>query len=155
MSEHTKTVKTECTACGGTGLYVGMGEGDGFAVQCSRCKGTGEETRTFRWRDFEGRKVREGVVRVLEVNPGIIVGTDSGHSVDAFGGVDYATWLNGEGFPPGSEMRDFTCPVWWYQSADYNRKPKWSKCGLGQFSACKHFANKAACWTRFDEEEER
>jgi len=32
----------ECSACKGTGLYVGMAEREGAAVVCSRCKGTGK-----------------------------------------------------------------------------------------------------------------
>jgi hypothetical protein len=153
MSEHTKTVQAECDGCGGTGLYVGLGERDGFAVQCHRCSGTGERTLTFGWRDFEGRKARPGVLRVLQTNPGIVAGLGNAHTPEDFGGMPYTEWRDGRPFPPGSEMRAFTCPAWWYQSADYARKPDWPECGFGgRFSDCRHFPDKAGCWSRWDRE---
>ena len=36
-----KSIKIECKACNGTGLYVGMAERDGVAVQCHNCNGNG------------------------------------------------------------------------------------------------------------------
>ena len=154
MSEHEKTVRAECDSCGGTGLYVGMGERDGFAVQCHTCEGEGVVKKTFRWRDFEGKKDRPNVLRVLQVNPGICAGVGNGHSYEDFGGMDYAEWRDGKPFPPRSEMREFTCPAWWYQSADYRLKPDWKECGFGAFSSCQHFPNKASCWARWDAEQE-
>ena len=154
MSGHEKVVQAECEACKGTGLYVGLAERDGFAVQCSKCLGTGEVTLTFRWRDFEGRKRRERVLRVLRANPGIVAGTGNGHAPELFGGMPYEEWRAGKPFPPGSEMRAFTCPAWWYQSVDYEQKPNWPECGWGRFSDCQHFPTKAKCWARWDAERE-
>lgn len=31
----------ECPHCGGAGIYAGMAEGDGTAVVCNQCQGTG------------------------------------------------------------------------------------------------------------------
>ena len=59
-------------------------------------------------------------------------------------------------FPSGSEMRQFTCPAWWYQAADYEKKPQWDCCGIGGglFWDCEHFAAKRECWERWDKEQE-
>ena len=51
--------------------------------------------------------------------------------------------------------RIITCPAWWYQVADYEKKPQWGECLLGtgwRFDECEHFANKAECWDRWDKE---
>ncbi|GAH55007.1 unnamed protein product, partial [marine sediment metagenome] len=40
--EHTIEYDCECNDCKGTGLYTGMAEGDGFAVVCHACNGTGK-----------------------------------------------------------------------------------------------------------------
>lgn len=56
----------------------------------------------------------------------------------------------------GEKMRKFTCPAWWYQSVDYEKKPDWEECiGMGSFSNCKHFKNKDFCWERFDKEQKK
>jgi hypothetical protein len=50
-------------------------------------------------------------------------------------------------------MRNYTCPAWWYQSADYTKKPEWEECiACGSFSECKNFSNKEKCWEKFDAE---
>lgn len=153
MSHHK--IKVACTSCKATGLYVGMGERDGAAVVCHTCKGTGEST--LEYDDFTGRKPKPGVVkRVYQVNPGICIGTGNGHRLEDFGGISYAEWNSGQGFPKrGSENREFTCPKWWYQSEDYKRGPDWKECDntLGStFSSCPYFKTKDRCWARFDEE---
>ena len=145
----------ECMLCSGTGIYVGMGERDGFGVVCRTCKGTGCQKLTMSWKDFDERKVRTDVARVLQANPGIIVGTssDSGLTIDSFGGIPYEEWLAGKMFERGTEDRAHTCPAWFYQSTDYSKKPDWKECeGGGPFSRCQHFGNKAECWKRFDNE---
>lgn len=153
MPEHTKTVQAECSACDGTGL--GMAGRDGFAVQCYHCTGTGREALTFRWRDFEGRKRREGVLQVLQANPGVDIDTGSVHD---FGGLSVEAWERGDPFGPGTEMRAFACPAWWFQTADCDKKPPyWKECNdtLGRrFSDCRHFPTKAKCWARWDAEQE-
>jgi len=135
-----------------------MGEIDGYAVVCHRCEGTGCMEIVINYEDFDGRKDRQGVHTVLECNPGFRVGLgvdDKGNALD-FGGMDYEAWKAGKPFPRGSEMRSFVCPAWWYQRADYDKKPDWEECwGCGSFPGCKYFPNKHRCWERFDEEDER
>lgn len=146
----------ECAACHGTGLYVGMGERNGMAVVCHACKGTGQTHQRHEYNEFTGRnKPPEEVKRVLAANPGIMTAAE-----ERFGGVPISEWLvNPKSVQQrGKEMRQFTCPAWWYQSADYTKKPQWDdaerKCGWGMFSECRHFADKAGCWTKFDKEQE-
>ena len=148
-----KVISIECKDCMGTGLYVGLAERDGAAVVCHSCKGTG--MTDFRFNEFTGRKDKPNVKRVYQTNPGIVIGTGHGHSLSSFGGMPATDWADGKPFPPGSENRTFTCPAWWYQCADYDKKPKWDECMSnlgGSFSGCKHFCDKAKCWERFDKE---
>lgn len=150
MSEAKKTVIVrECQSCGATGLYRGMGERDGVAVVCHTCNGTGKETITVNWTPFETRKPARGVSVVLQTNPGICAAPGI-----VPGGIPFEDWTAGKPFPRrGAEMRQHTCPAWWYQSADYDRKPNWKECGWGAFSSCAHFKDKAKCWERFDKED--
>lgn len=145
----------KCTSCKGTGVYQGMGERDGFAVVCHKCDGTGCFHYKHEYEDFTERKAKDGVRQVLEVNPGICagVGKDGKYTFSDFGGMPYEDWLQGKPFSQGTEMRRFTCPAWWYQTADYKRKPEWDECiGCGSFSGCSHFSDKAECWERWDKE---
>lgn len=137
-----------CPSCHGTGLYQGMSERDGFAVVCYKCKGTGCHHFVHEYEPFTERQPKDGVRTVLQCNPGIMVGGE----VDCFGGISYAEWLQGKPFVIGMEMRQFTCPAWWYQLADYSKKPDWRECTYGMFSGCRNFKNKHLCWERFDKE---
>jgi hypothetical protein len=73
------------------------------------------------------------------------------------GGQPYEDWKNGHPFVRGMELREHTCPAWWYQSANYALKPDWPECserwGL-PFHDCRHFAAKHKCWQRFDDEDD-
>ena len=153
----TKVVEwsQECKACNATGIYVGMAERDGFGVVCHSCKGTGEQQMRFEYEPFQERKKREDVKRVLRINPGICVGGGTGgkFSISDFGGMNYEMWWTGAPFLQGQEMRRLTCPAWWYQSADYKKKPEWEECSWGSFPGCKHFPQKDQCWERFDQEQ--
>ena len=149
MSVHTLLVR--CEACQGTGLYAGMGERDGFAVVCRKCKGSGQ--MLIHYLPFRGREARPGTLRVIEFNPGVVVG---GRDRERFGGILYEDWNKGGAFPAGSEMREFSCPAWWYQSVDCKRKPEWSGCLsiMGrEFRYCATFPDKAQCWLRWDAEQ--
>lgn len=154
MAKHVFELDCKCKDCGGTGLYVGLAERNGAAVLCYKCKGTGKGHIKLEWEDFDGRVERDDVTRVLECNPGICVGPNEemGFSLEDFGGMPYHDWQKGKPFPPKSEMRKFTCPAWWYQTADYDSKPDWDECCWGRFSDCKHFCTKERCWERWDEE---
>lgn len=57
-----ESLKAECSACRGTGLYRGMAESAGTAVVCLRCDGTGCEE--IQYRPFSGRNRRNDVERV-------------------------------------------------------------------------------------------
>ena len=145
----------ECESCHGTGLYRGIGERDGAAVVCHTCKGTGCCQISLEYTPFMARKNTNGVKRVFQVNVGVGIGEGNGHTLEGFGGISYKDWKNEQVFPRGSEMRKYTCPAWWYQGADYNRKPDWDECNcLGStFSKCSRFNTKDVCWERFDQEE--
>jgi hypothetical protein len=155
MSHHIVEYDCACEACKATGLYVGMAERDGFAVVCHTCKGTGKKHVRYEYDDFDGRQFREKVKRVLQSNPGICCGTGNGHKLTDFGGLPYGEWLEGQPFTTGTEMRQFTCPAWWYQGADYKKKPDWEECNQSwgrRFSDCSHFCTKSKCWERWDKE---
>jgi hypothetical protein len=155
--EEMKTIEIdqECNSCDATGLYTGMAEADGAAIVCSRCKGTGKYRFVHKYTDFTERKDRSNIERVYEVNPGIGIGKGNGHTLEEFGGMPYKDWVKGKPFEKDMENRCYTCPAWWYQSADYNKKPEWAECNnFGAFSDCKQYKNKDRCWKRFDMEVE-
>ena len=148
----TFEVDEVCESCHGTGLYVGMAERDGAAVVCHTCGGTGCHHFVHEYEPFKHRANPPRVKRVFQVNPGIVIGTGNGHALSDFGGMPLKKWKAGLPFPPGSEDRKHTCPVWWYQMADYEKKPEWKECGYGSFSECFHFRTKAECWKRWDKQ---
>lgn len=142
----------KCKKCDGTGLYAGMAERDGAAIVCHNCDGTGCHHVKFEYEDFEGRQKHETAKRVYATNPGICVGEGNGHKLEDFGGLTLGEWEAGKDFT-GVENRKYTCPAWWYQIADYKKKPEWKKClGWGAFSNCDHFPDKANCWAQWDKE---
>lgn len=142
----------ECKSCKGTGLYVGIAEKDGAAVVCYGCKGKGESRHTIEYDDFNGLKINTEVKRVYENNPGIGIGAEDGFTLEEFGGMCYEDWLKGHNFPEKSEMRKYTCPAWWYQSVDYDKKPDWCECFGSFFKDCKKYQEKEKCWDRWDKE---
>lgn len=149
----TFKVKEKCQQCKGTGIYDGFGERDGCGVVCYNCKGTGCHKYEHTYEEFEEREVNSKIKHVLETNPGISVGSGNGYLLKDFGGMPYKEWLNGKPFVFGMEMRKFSCPAWWYQSANYDLKPNWKECRLGGiFSNCNNFEQKHKCWERFDAE---
>jgi len=153
--KHKIELKQKCISCGGTGLYSGMGESEGCAVVCFTCKGTGCQDYIHEYEDFEGLVESTDIEWVYQVNPGIKVGRGDGYELKDFGGISYKAWRQDKPFTLGTENRKFTCPAWWYQSADYEKMPKWKECiGIGSFFKCSHFDNKALCWERFDKEPE-
>ena len=152
MGHHIIEFYEKCKACKGTGLYIGLAERDGAAVVCHKCKGSGKNHVKIEYDDFEGREQINVVEQVFETNIGIVIGKGKGKfKLSDFGGMPYEEWLSGKSFSLGSENRRFSCPSWWYQSTDYDKKPHWPECiKMGSFSKCKHFKNKEACWERFD-----
>ena len=143
----------ECPECHGTGLYVGLAERDGAAVVCRMCNGTGKHRFKHTYRPFTRRKPRL-CKWVYQTNPGIMIRENDKYRLPDFGGMSYAEWILEHDFPPKSEMREQTCPAWWYQKADYSKMPGWEDCTWGSFEGCPHFKNKDKCWRRFDREQE-
>jgi len=148
-------VREVCTACNGTGLYVGMAERDGAAVICHKCKGTGCHEFVHQYEEFTVRNDRKGIKRVFECNPGIGIGKGDICKLEDFGGMPFKEWEAGLPFKRGMEMRKYSCPSWWYQCSNYKLKPEWEECYSafgGPFSSCKYFKTKEKCWERFDKE---
>ena len=138
----------ECKSCEGTGIYKGFAEVKKAGVVCHRCEGTGCFRFKHEYTTFKERKERNDIIRVVECNPGIGIDDSS-----KFGGLPYKDWLRGDKFIKGTEMRKYTCPAWWYQSANYKLKPGWKECwACGVFSGCKMFSSKEKCWQRWDKE---
>jgi hypothetical protein len=54
-----KTIKAVCSSCRGTGVYSGMCEGNGHAVVCLNCDGTGCEKITYI--PFKKRRMKQGI----------------------------------------------------------------------------------------------
>lgn len=63
MADKIKTVRAKCDSCGGTGLYSGMCEGEGNAVVCLGCAGTGG--MMIRYEPFVDRKGRRDIETVI------------------------------------------------------------------------------------------
>ena len=141
----------ECPSCSASGLVQGFAENEGAAVVCRDCKGTGCHTFYRSYTPFKKKKHKTGIKRVYQVNPGIGIGAGNGHTLEEFGGMSFEDWENGEKFKDGMEMRKYTCPAWYYQCADYDRKPDWRECTIsGSFSGCSLFGEKERCWEKFD-----
>jgi hypothetical protein len=141
-----KSVIAECSACKGTGIYIGYAERDGFGVVCSLCKGTGKVE--IKYTEFTGIKKAKNVKFVVLKNPGIGIG---GNDPEKYGAISYTDFVKGK--MPYKEMRAFTCPAWWYQAVDYSKKPNWDECiSCGSFSNCSMFKHKEKCWEKFDSE---
>lgn len=143
-----RSIDIQCGDCGGTGLHAGIGERDGLAVVCRQCGGAGKQTVTLV--PFSGRQKRDGISRVLQTNPGIVLTPELTR-----GGVSYQEWLQDpeSARQPGREAREHYCPAWWYRTADPAHQPEWEECrGHESFTKCPLFARKDGCWERFDSE---
>lgn len=84
------TVKIECKACNGTGLFRGFAEPEGTAVVCLNCKGTGGVDLTYI--PFTRRKEREGV-RTVQLSRGSFVATGVGSGGRS---ISYQDFLDGK-----------------------------------------------------------
>ena len=141
----------QCADCKGIGLYQGMGEREGASVVCKSCRGTGEQHFTKEYEPFAGRRKPVGITQVYQTNPGIMLANDI-----VPGGVSIEQWLEEPDSPQqaGAEMREHTCPAWWYQGANFSLQPQWSECRKSmKFSDCPSFAKKEKCWERWDREQ--
>ena len=156
MASHKFEYDARCKSCKGTGLYVGEAERDGAAVVCWACKGVGRVHHVIEWDDppIDGPIPRGDVCWVVEKNIAqVVIGEGGGFTFADFGGMPYIDWLAGKPFPPGSEMRNFVCPWWRYQSG--GPSPSWCVAHLGMsFKNCPRFASKDMCWTLWDQDQE-
>lgn len=153
MAKKVFEADIKCKACKGTGLYVGFAEKDGAAVVCHDCDGTGKYHFRYEYEEFTRKVPANNVKWVFQTNPGIGVGEGEGFKFSDFGGMSYEDWKSGKKFTDDMAMKNYTCPAWWYQSVDYDRKPHWKECICsGSFSNCKLFKDKYICWARFKKE---
>lgn len=149
-----KTIVIECQSCGGTGLYKGVAERGDCAVVCYMCKGTGKTT--FTYKEFTGRKLRDGVKRVFARSVGYAHSdkdftTKEGETIRfSEGGCTYQEWLRGEEPKP---VKDLYCPYLW-ENKGVGNEPC-SRCnkgciGLGLISSCDFYEDKANCWKEYE-----
>lgn len=151
-------LKIECKSCGGTGIYVGMGERDGASVICHTCNGTGCQDYYFTYTEFKERKKTDKVKRVFLDGYGYVLCThpitlDNGVFVDfSKEGVSYDEFVNGK-MP--KHIKQMACPMRADQSACHDIKGFVDKCNelnggwIGYIPSCK-CENKNECWDRFD-----
>ena len=69
-------VSAACTSCGATGLYSGMCEGQGRAVVCLDCDGTG--CQVIHYRPYEGRRRKSGIKVIRQSRGRFILGPIGG-----------------------------------------------------------------------------
>ncbi len=152
-------MQIECPNCGGTGLYQGMGEGNGAAVICHTCNGTAKKTFKYSYNEFTGRKIRKGVHRVYLSGMGYKIATGKLNFANGIGeidmdkeGVSYAEFLNGK-MP--EHIKRLGCPMTADQGACHEIKGFVNKCEelnggwIGRITSCKYQPNKLECWERF------
>lgn len=149
----------ECPHCGGTGIYAGMGEGDGTAVICYYCKGTGAYEYSYSYKDFTGRKERDGVKRVYLKGMGYKLGlgkinfTGGGEIDMDKEGVSYSEFLDGK---KPTHIKKLGCPMLADQGACHDIKGFTDECErlhggwVGYIANCKYRNNKDKCWERFE-----
>lgn len=65
------TVNTECSACKGSGVYVGFAEPKGVGVVCLICAGSG--CRKLEYVPFTVRRIRDNVQFVAQSQGSLLV----------------------------------------------------------------------------------
>lgn len=84
------TVKTECESCRGTGLYSGMCEGEGVAVICLGCNGTG--CAEVAYKPFVKRRGRRDI-KTVRLSRGSFIATGVGPMGSS---ITYQEFLKGK-----------------------------------------------------------
>lgn len=151
----------ECPSCKGAGVFAGMGEGQGAAVVCSQCEGSGAYKYEFHYHEFTGKKIRDDIERVYLKGCGYKIGT----GVIDFGeagaidmdkeGVSYKEFLAGA-MP--DHIKALGCPMMADQGACHKIGGFVDECmklnggWIGMIPRCANQCNKADCWRRFNEE---
>jgi hypothetical protein len=91
-----KTIKAECSSCGGSGVYQGFCEPPGTAVVCLGCRGTGCETISYIPFTVRRKKSR---IRTVNLSRGGFLAT----GVEAVGeSISYSDFFKGK-MPGGKE----------------------------------------------------
>jgi hypothetical protein len=148
----------ECPSCRGTGLYQGMAEGEGIAVVCYKCKGSGAYHYVFEYTPFKERKIKEGIKRVYKKGTGYKMGLGM-INFDRVGqidmnkeGISYQEFLNGK-MP--EHITKLECPMLADQGACHDIPGFVSKCNelnggwISYIPKCIHYSRKEECWKRF------
>ena len=71
------------------------------------------------------------------------------------GGVPVEQWRDNPDLVdrPSNEMRQETCPSWWYNTANQRLHPLWTECfRANTFAKCPSFGQKDKCWERWDQQ---
>lgn len=163
MKDKKIDIIIECPKCNGTGLYRGMGEGDGIAVICDNCNGTGKYNYIYQYNEFNGRKCRDNVKRIYKCNYGyrLRLGNVTFKNIDDTKvvidmdkeGISYQEFLNGK-YP--EHIRKLACPLLADQCECQDIDGFVEKCYslnggyLGYIPNCKYTKRKDLCWDRFD-----
>lgn len=154
-----KTIEVECPDCKGTGLYKSFCESGTCAVLCRVCHGSGRSTIKFK--EFTGRKPKEGITRVFHDTHGFVhtdhdIITEDGVEIKfSQAGCTYQEWLNGAVPKP---VKELYCPY-----MDNNRgmgNEPCSRCKEGvplgaRISRCKYFGDKSACWNEYESKKDK
>lgn len=149
MTEKNIQIEVQCPSCEGTGLYKGFAEGEGCAVVCSVCKGTGKSS--YFYHPFTGRKGRKGIKRVFRSSCGY------GSTAKGEGGCTYEEWKAGQRPAP---VKEVYCPYLWTDQSMQNSTHKAHKMyksfcdrvlhGSGSISNCPLYKSKEKCWEEFE-----
>ena len=84
------SIQTECSSCGGTGVYKGFAEPAGVGVVCVTCDGTG--CRTIEYTPFTKMNKRKDV-REVRRSRGTLIVTGVGPTGES---VTYEEFLSGK-----------------------------------------------------------
>ena len=151
-------MKIECPSCKGTGVYQGMGEGEGTAVVCHRCNGTGAYQYSYSYKDFTGRNVVENVERVYLSGMGFKLGlgkinfSEVGEIDMDKEGVSYPEFINGK---KPEHIKELAWPMRADQGECHKRPGFVDKCNdlnggwVSMITKCKKYLHKKECWKRF------
>ena len=148
----------ECKSCKGTGVYQGMGEGDGAAVVCHTCGGTGKTE--FEYTEFTGRKHKSGVSRVYlggygyQISTGTVIFKGVGQIDMDKEGVSYEEFCEGK-MP--THIKQLWCPMLADQGRCHSIEGFIERCNsfngrwLSYIPDCANKAHSAECWRIFEE----
>lgn len=148
----------ECTSCGGTGLYKGFAEGDGAAVVCRTCDGTGKQHVHYEFTSFTERKKQKGVKRVYKTAAGYGIAAEDFTTKDGVfipfsqAGVSYKDWLNGVKPKP---IKRLHCPLQHFDQGTEigewlkDRGPCYQKLSIGGYIPDCSRVNRDSCWEWF------